>query len=169
MSGEDRDDDALSWAGDDDPTLQSPDNLPTGWSVVGEAGVEAAAAARAEAAAAAAAESGDSEKPPEQPAPMGSVALISLGVIGGILLLYTVGWVISVGRANAAVISTYEGDPLGGFMFMFGGWLAIIAPAIWMCTTLWLTRDGRQRGRILWLLLGLVVLIPWPLLIGAWR
>lgn len=165
MSGDDRDDDALSWAGEDDPTLQGPGTLPQGWSVVGEAGIEAAALARADAAA----EPEDLEKPDEQPAPMGSVALVSLGVIGGIMLLYTVGWVISVGRANAAVISTYAGDPLGGFMFMLGGWLAIIAPAIWMCTTLWLTRDGRQRGRILWLLLGLIVLIPWPLLIGAWR
>jgi hypothetical protein len=175
--GEPRDDDdALGWAGDDDPTLQNRTDdadaressrtavgstagpgagapastpvqaaLPDGWSVKGPTtAVEADAATHA-----------------SDRAPMSSFTLISLGVFGGIYLLYTIGWLIGVNRIDNPL-----GDPLASFMFSLGTWLAIAAPAAWFGVTLWLTRV-RPRARILWLLLGVVLLAPLPLLVSG--
>ena len=172
----DDDGDALGWAGDDDPTLQNrsadadaressrtpvetgtgPEAaapasapvyaaLPDGWSVKGPtAAVEADAAAH------------DSDR-----SPMSSFTLISLGVFGGIYLLFTIGWFIGVNR-----IGNPLGDALASFMFDLGTWLAVAAPVAWFAVTLWLTR-ARPRGRILWLLLGVVLLAPLPLLVSG--
>jgi len=164
-----RDDDALGWAGDDDPTLQTRSEdadaressrtplepaapaapvyaeLPDGWSVKGPtAAVEADAAAHG-----------------SDRLPMSSFTLISLGVFGGIYLLFTIGWFIGVSR-----IGNPLGDALASFMFSLGTWLAVAAPVAWFAVTLWLTRS-RPRGRILWLLLGVVLLAPLPLLVSG--
>ena len=176
------DDDALGWAGDDDPTLQTrsedadarassrtpvePDTgssapvsepasepasepvyaaLPDGWSVKGPtAAIEADAAARG-----------------SDRSPMSSFTLISLGVFGGIYLLFTIGWFIGVNRIDNPL-----GDALASFMFSLGTWLAVAAPVAWFAVTLWLT-PTRPRGRILWLLLGVVLLAPLPLLVSG--
>jgi len=178
----DDDGDALGWAGDDDPTLQTRSAdadaressrtqvetgtgtgtgtgseaaapasapvyaaLPDGWSVKGPtAAVEADAAAH------------DSDR-----SPLSSFTLISLGVFGGIYLLFTIGWFIGVNR-----IGNPLGDALASFMFDLGTWLAVAAPVAWFAVTLWLTR-ARPRGRILWLLLGVVLLAPLPLLVSG--
>ncbi|MDY7528291.1 MULTISPECIES: DNA polymerase III subunit gamma/tau [Cryobacterium] len=172
--GNPRDDDALGWAGDDDPTLQTRSEdadarensrtpvesdpvasapasapvyaaLPDGWSVKGPtAAIEADAAAR------------NSER-----SPMSSFTLISLGVFGGIYLLFTIGWFIGVSRIDNPL-----GDALASFMFSLGTWLAVAAPVAWFAVTLWLT-PTRPRGRILWLLLGVVLLAPLPLLVSG--
>ena len=170
------DDDALGWAGDDDPTLQTrsldadardasrergasvarPDaaapaeepvyaTLSDGWSVKGPtAAVEA-----------------DAEAHRLDRSPMSSFTLISLGVFGGIYLLFTIGWFIGVNRIDNPL-----GEPLANFMFTLGIWLAVAAPAAWFVVTLWLT-GGRPRGRILWLLLGVVLFAPLPLLVSG--
>ena len=172
------DDDALGWAGDDDPTLQTrsedadaressrtpvePDTgssapasepasepvyaaLPDGWSVKGPtAAIEADAAARG-----------------SDRSPMSSFTLISLGVFGGIYLLFTIGWFIGVNRIDNPL-----GDALASSMFSLGTWLAVAAPVAWFAVTLWLT-PTRPRGRILWLLLGVVLLAPLPLLVSG--
>ena len=176
------DDDALGWAGDDDPTLQTrsedadaressrtpvePDPgasapastpasppasepvyaaLPDGWSVKGPtAAIEADAAARG-----------------AERSPMSSFTLISLGVFGGIYLLFTIGWFIGVSRIDNPL-----GDALANFMFSLGTWLAVAAPVAWFAVALWLT-PTRPRGRILWLLLGVVLLAPLPLLVSG--
>ena len=170
-----RDDDALGWAGDDDPTLVSgsttpprhadarnssspdsatpdsatpdpatpdrDDDLAVGWTVTGAPGGYVDA--------------------PEGTAPMSSAALVGLGILGGVYLLYTVGWFVGVGRIQFSGL-----DPLAGFMFALGTWLAVAAPAVWFATSYWLTR-GRPRLRWTWLILGAVLLAPLPFIAGT--
>ncbi|TFC81125.1 DNA polymerase III subunit gamma/tau [Cryobacterium cheniae] len=158
-------DDALGWAGDDDPTLVSGDEggetgtstgtaadagtgalePPEGWTVAGPASaVEAQNAADAALTRTATT----------------SLALVSLGIFGGIYLLYTIGWFIGVAR-----IQNPQADVLSEFMFSLGLWLAVAAPAVWFAVTFWLTRT-HPRARIGWLLLGVVLLAPLPFIAG---
>jgi hypothetical protein len=157
-----RDDDALGWAGDDDPTLASgrpaaagttplapagqtvaePDEtLPEGWAVTGSPG-------------------GYVDAPAEKAA-MSSPALIGLGILAGIYLLYTIGWFIGVGRLENSLT-----DPLARFMFSLGTWLAIAAPVVWFASSYLLTR-GKPRLRWTWLILGAVLLAPLPFIAGS--
>jgi hypothetical protein len=126
----DEDDAALSWAGDDAPSV---------------------ATAPAAAAVAAAAK-------PATPA----MLLVTYGVLAGILLIYTIGWVAVV------VSSGYTApDLLGEIMWQFGEFLAIASPALWFVTVLLLTRGRKPLVRLLLLVVGLVVVIPWPFLLGG--
>jgi hypothetical protein len=158
------DDDALTWVGDSDPTLNpqprsagpvgggahetanaaaEPD-LPDGWSIPGRpaaAGLPAGMRPASQAAA--------------------SVALVGMGVLAGIYLLYTVGWFIGVSR-----MANPLSDPLSQFMFSLGAWTAVASPVIWFGATFQLTRD-RLRSRLVFLLLGAVLLAPLPFIIGA--
>ncbi len=183
---EQRDDDALSWAGDDDPTL---DPSASGERSRGEATsnevletsapparrldkpvppvpvpatpVEAEPQSEPDEAAAA-------DRTPAEPAvaereQMSSVMLVTLGIFGGVFLLYSVGWLISAFRPDAAPPS----DAVGRFMFDLGQGLAVAAGPVWMAATLWLTRGGRPLVRIAMLLLGVLLILPWPFLRGV--
>ncbi|WP_104166997.1 DNA polymerase III subunit gamma/tau [Cryobacterium sp. N22] len=152
-----RDDDALGWAGDDDPTLVSgspstpepgssttPEpgaDLPEGWAVTGSPGGYVDA--------------------PEGKAPLSSPALVGLGILAGVYLLYTIGWFIGVGRIDNPLT-----DPLAQFMFSLGTWLAVAAPLVWFAASYWLTR-GTPRLRWTWLILGVVLLAPLPFIAGT--
>jgi hypothetical protein len=162
-----RDDDALGWAGDDDPTLVSgrpgagqtaepaasapatpapattapADDLPEGWAVTGSPGGYVDA--------------------PAGRTPMSSPALVGLGILSGVYLLYTIGWFIGVGRLENSLTA-----PLAQFMFSLGTWLAIAAPAVWFASSFWLTR-GKPRLRWTWLILGAVLLAPLPFIAGS--
>ncbi|QPZ39756.1 hypothetical protein [Paramicrobacterium chengjingii] len=141
----DRDDDPLSWAGDDDPTLQTHAS--------GEPVTKKSAQNRTQRSAPASA-----AEPAQQP---GSAMLVVLGVLGGVYLLYTVGWALNIGRDTYAVAS-----PIDQIMYTVGLWLAAAAAPLWFAVALWFTR-GHTKSRILWLVLGAVVLIPWPFVIGG--
>lgn len=170
-----RDDDALSWTGDDDPTLthdavppqpeepKAPEEpepevpgepeepeLPEGWS--------APAGRRGQ------------DVPASDPDPVtagvaaphtSSAALLGTGVLAGVYLLYTIGWFIGVARVDNPIA-----DPLGGFMFSLGTWLAVAAPAIWFGACFWLL-PARPRARFLWLIGGAIALAPLPMILGA--
>ncbi|MET0853812.1 MAG: DNA polymerase III subunit gamma/tau [Microterricola sp.] len=162
----DPDDDALSWAGDDDPTLSggptasgaqangTQPELAPGWKVVGEPGTVSDGVQ---------VDDGGAEGEPSASdvAAASSAALIVLGVLGGVYLLYTVGWVITAGR-----VPNGSADIVGGFMFDLGLWLAALAPALWFALSLWLTAVG-SRWRLFWLLLGVLVLLPVPFIVGV--
>jgi hypothetical protein len=50
-------------------------------------------------------------------------------------------------------------------MWQFGEFLAMVAPALWFAAVLTLTpEDSRRRGlaRMVALLIGVLVLVPWP-------
>ncbi|CAN5259284.1 hypothetical protein BH09ACT1_BH09ACT1_29450 [soil metagenome] len=91
---------------------------------------------------------------------MSSGLLVTFGVFGGIFLLYTVGWLIAVQRMTAVIE-----NPFLEFMSKLGEFIAIASPAIWFVGVLWLTREVRSFRRIVWMLLGAILLIPLPLLL----
>lgn len=218
------DDDALSWAGDDDPTLDvrerrvderrepsdavrqpprpstapgdadpaearssdasatrpaSDDPRSSGVSVgdVDEVSAWEVAPARSDAAHARADAEVDSKphaatgsatvaasRPPADVAreQMSSVALIAVSVLGGIFLLYTIGWFVSVQR-----IGTGASDGLRTLMFTVGQVLAVAAAPLWFAASFFATRGRQSRWFVLALIVGAFVLIPWPFVIGA--
>ena len=92
--------------------------------------------------------------------------LVTYGILGGIHLIYVVGWVVGLQRLNN--ISVPSSDTLTAIMFPLGEALAIISPVAWFAAAFLLTRGRRPIVRLLWLLAGLVVVAPWPYILGAW-
>lgn len=134
------DDKALSWDGDDDVAVKSARPSTTN--------------------SVATAESTDNTKT----ASSGSFLLISYGILGGVYLIYTIGWVVSVFNDNRKPFD----DFLTEFMYQLGEYIAIASPVLWFVTALVLTRGRKPIVRLLALLLGVVVVIPWPfVLLGA--
>lgn len=91
-----------------------------------------------------------------------SMLLITYGVLAGIFLLYTLGWVISVLRNTTTLPNLF-----GEIMFQLGEFLAIASPLLWFAGVFVLTRGRKPIVRLLWLLLGLVAVIPWPFVLGV--
>ncbi|HCJ48230.1 MAG TPA: hypothetical protein DHW40_02675 [Microbacterium sp.] len=158
MASGSSDDDAFRWEGDDSPTRppraeKSDAALPDGWRAVGK-GSEAPA---------------DSAPSPSvgddtssDTTSLGSAALVTLGLLGGIYLLYTVGWVLG-GARTALAISPY----LAPGAVVPAQWLAVAAPALWFGGTLLLTRSSAVWVRLAWLVVGVFLLLPWPFVTGV--
>lgn len=128
----DADDEALSWGGETDPThVDAP-------VVVGPA------------------DGADLDEPG-----MSSALLVTLGVFGGVFLLFTVGWIIGVQRNPVPSTNLFF-----AFMYQLGEILAIAAPAAWFVGVFVFARERRAVVRILWLILGVVLLAPWPFILG---
>ncbi|QEO15673.1 hypothetical protein FLP10_15490 [Agromyces intestinalis] len=149
------DDDALSWAGDDDPTLAP------GWKVVGGPGGAETAAAEASANTRASATGDGTTAEPATAAARstGSVELVVLGVLGGVYLLYTVGWLVTAVRTPVQGMGV-----LGDVMYGLGLWLAVLAPALWFGLGYAVVR--RSHLRLIWIAVGAVVLVPLPFTMG---
>jgi len=99
------------------------------------------------------------------PAPRSSVPaplLITYGILAGLYLIYTAGWVITILRSTTTLT-----DLLAEIMFQLGEFLAIASPAVWFAAVLLLTRGRKPIIRLLLLLAGLVATIPWPFLLGV--
>lgn len=183
---EQRDDDALSWAGDDDPTLdpsgdrevdrsidEAPEELapqaPQAPSALERPAPVADAVAPAASGSVPPTSRGRTTSVDDDPdssgerEQMSSTMLVTLGIFGGVFLLYSVGWLISAFRPDAAVPS----DTVGQFMFNLGQGLAVAAGPVWMAATLWLTRRSAPWMRIAMLLLGVLLVLPWPFLRGV--
>lgn len=138
-------DEALTWEGDDDPSETAAPALPAGWKAVGRGsrgGVRRVAGERAA---------------PGKPSALSTTMLVAVGVIGGIYLLYTVGWVVG-GLRLRPLTALIVADA------MFVPWfiLAVAAPALWFLTSWLLTRGRPSWMRLLALMLGAVMLVPWP-------
>ena len=170
-----RDDDALNWAGDDDPTLHagSPDlarpepvGLPEGWTIPQ---VSADHPVATDPTTDADTREPDSAQPdsaqPDSP-PVSSAALVGMGILAGMYLLYSIGWFIGAARLSSQTMAVSTADPVAEFMTSLGGWLAVAAPLVWFGATFWLTMS-RPRARWGFLILGVVVLIPFPFLVGS--
>jgi hypothetical protein len=135
-SGEDTDDEALHWAGDEERGRDTP-NLR---------GAEPAAEVLAD------------DEPPVAPGARGRAA----ATIGFALpyLAYSVGWIFAVQNLSAGNVPLWA-----EILWQFGEFLTILAAPLWFAATLKLTRDDRPLVRIGWLALGLGVLLPWPFLV----
>ncbi|HET6673056.1 MAG TPA: DNA polymerase III subunit gamma/tau [Agromyces sp.] len=154
----DPDDDALRWEGDDDPTLAP------GWKAVGRPvpvdgstdDVQTDGPVRAAGTAETDVDTIEDADAARQP---GSTELVVLGVLGGVYLLYAIGWLIAATTAPPQLA-----DPLAQFMYSLGRWLAAAAPVLWFATVFWLAA-GHRQARLLWLIAGAVLLVPLPFLL----
>jgi hypothetical protein len=138
----DPDEEALSWAGD------SQLDLPPRAGAASDEDSDQAGA--------------DAAEPTDARSATGSVLLVLYGIIGGIYLLYTVGWVIAITRDPFSMATLFA-----EIMSQFGEFLAIAAPAVWMAATFWLTRGRSTVTRVGWLLAGVLLLVPVPLVLGG--
>jgi hypothetical protein len=91
-----------------------------------------------------------------------SALLVTYGILGGVYLLYSIGWIISVTRSVVTLPTL-----LAEIMYQFGEFLAIAAPALWFFSVFVLTRGRRPIVRLVWLLVGLVVLLPLRFVLGV--
>ena len=100
-------------------------------------------------------------------APLGAAGLVLAGILGGVAVLETIGWVAGVSSATlSATLDTGGGDPLRGAAFVInlvGRVAAVAAPALWYLVVAW--RIRRPVPRIAWQVLGAVLLVPWPALL----
>ena len=184
-----RDDDALTWDGDDDPTLDvgaptvdapadgdahgdtvtdaspPPVTLPPGYTAVGK-GSESLPARGAEPATQE--RPTDGERPAEgdgEPRGMGNAALVGIGIFAGVYLLLTLGWLL--GAARLQLVAQLFLEPVA---FQITLWLAVLALPLWFATVFWLTIGKRSWLRFTLLAAGALLLIPWPfILAGAFR
>jgi hypothetical protein len=93
---------------------------------------------------------------------MPAVLLITYGILAGVYLIYTIGWVITVTRSTTTLPTIF-----GEAMFQLGELLAMASPAMWFASVVLLTRDRKPIVRLALLLVGLVVVVPWPFLLGV--
>lgn len=115
----------------------------------------------------------EGHEPPPPPAaapgrgPADAVRLVLLGVLGGVAVLETVGWVRGVTSATMmSTLDTGAGGPLGGIALainLFGRLAAVVAPVLWYAVAAWRIRTPSRR--LAWQLLGAVLLLPWPALL----
>ncbi|WP_345750551.1 DNA polymerase III subunit gamma/tau [Microbacterium rhizophilus] len=154
-----RDDDALSWDGDEDPRNPAPGlrekagSLPRGWRAVGRGSGEV---------------SSDDGPPGDPagttessaPAPMGNVALVSMGVLAGVYTLYVVGWALGGFRLRDRIQA--DTGAVADVMFQAALWLAMLSPVIWFLVTMHVTRRAAPWRRFAGLAIGIVLLVPWP-------
>jgi hypothetical protein len=152
------DDDALRWDGDDDPTLapgwrRVGNAAPVTDSPEGDGGADASPAAPAEVQA-------DTDGETSTRRQTGSVELVVFGVLAGVYLLYTVGWLLT------AVRTTLPGTSIvADAMYQLGLWLSVLAPALWFGLVYAVV--AKPARRILWLIIGAVVLVPLPFVLGV--
>lgn len=125
--------------------------------------VEAAAEPRPEATTGITSDAPDSTVAASAPQPMGNAMLVGLGVMGGVYVLWMIGWLIGGFRLQG------QADYLiTDGMFQASFWLSVLAPPLWFVSVLLLTRRARGWQRVLWLVVGIVLLVPWPfVLVGT--
>jgi len=93
----------------------------------------------------------------------GSFLLVSYGILGGVVLLYTIGWILGIRQVVFA-----SPDTLSGIASFVSQVLAVAAPVVWFGGSFVLTRGAKPIVRLLVLLLGLVATLPLPfILLGA--
>lgn len=154
-----RDDDALSWDGDDDPTLDVGSDRPAPPAERGSAPrtpvPDAAPPARRP----------DSETAPasdvpddDGAAPLGNAGLIGIGMIAATFLLFALGWFVAGMRLLGA------GLPIPDVTVVALTIGAALSPPVWFVAVLALTRRARSWQRFLILVLGVLLLVPWPYL-----
>lgn len=173
-----RDDDALSWDGDDDPTLDARVGAP----LTDEEPIAAAPPADLDARVApAAGEDTAGHEPPHAddeattespPRSAGNASLIGVGVIGGVYLLLSIGWLVGGLRLHSVagflVTPDGTGSPVWEAGTLAGAWLAALAPAIWFLAVFVLTRASARWLRWTLLIAGAILLLPWPfIMVGA--
>lgn len=89
-----------------------------------------------------------------------SAALVGYGIIAGIYLIYCIGWFVAVQRDDFVQPGLFA-----EIMFQLGEFLAIASPVLWFGAVFALI--ARPGARLVWLGLGVLVLVPWPFVMGG--
>lgn len=164
----DRREEALDWGDPDDPSWVDPGQAQPEQPVAldddaqGQPAGDAPAGPDAPDATAASAPSIAAQPATDREVRRRSAVTAATGVLAGVYLAYSVGWILSVGTLQLSGATL-----LIEVLYQFGEFLAIIACALWFGTVMALTRGGRPAVRLGWLALGTLVLVPWPVLIGV--
>lgn len=82
-----------------------------------------------------------------------------LAVFGGLYAVWTIAWVLAIVAAPTQQASSL----LDAIMYQFGEFLAIVASPLWFGVVWWLTAGVRTR--VVLLIVGLVALVPLPLVL----
>lgn len=155
----DRDDDAFTFPGDDEPAFRPGEARPP-------AAAEQAGSGAAEKTAPVASELQESPltgpDPDAPPASVPAAVLILYGFVAGWMVLYTIGWTIVAVRSWTVGTDQPLLDILTNTMLT----LMAASPLIWMVTSIVVTRGKRLVWTALWLLVGVLLLLPWPYLIA---
>jgi hypothetical protein len=118
---------------------------------------------------------------PKRPAPLvddrpvhagaasgGGFALLVLGVLGGVAVIETAFWIRSAFELQiAASLDPGSGTPIEIVSFVLnviGRVLAVLAPVAWFAIASWRVRVPSRRLAVL--VLGAVLLVPWPAILG---
>lgn len=164
----DPEDDALSWEGDDALEARRPNPRRTEkhsseTSTSADVPAAAAPAPLPSGEKISAAGSPDAlESDDEARAGIGTVSLVALGILGGVYLLFTVGWILGgVGMQSKAMFM------LPGPLYQATLWIAVLAPALWFAATLLMTRGSKEWVRISALIIGALLLVPWPFVVAG--
>lgn len=146
-------DDALTWEGDDDRPAQKPipeseknPALPRGWNAVGKRSETVGLI-----------EDDGTVGAPAERAPLSTPMLLLVGIVGGVYLLYTVGWIIGGLTLQSSAMFL-----IPGVMYQVALWAAVLAPALWFAAAWMLTRRSSSWVRVVALLGGALLLVPWP-------
>ncbi len=95
-------------------------------------------------------------------------ALVLLGLIGGVYLLYTIVWFSWANWYSSVNSAVAEGSgSIGGVLQQIVFWFAPFAPALWFLSVLALCRGAALWKKALWLVVGAVVLVPLPMFGGV--
>ncbi len=152
---------AAGWTVEADPTA---DPAPSVRDSAHDDGIDAPAPTHAEVGEAEAASAAGGN--PEGTEQLSNAALVLMGVIGGLYLLYTwvwFSWANYYSQVNAAVA---EGSGvIGAVLQQIVFWAAPLAPALWFVSAVATCRGARTGKLALWLLVGAVLLLPLPALI----
>jgi len=96
-------------------------------------------------------------EPPRQREP----GTVLTALLGGFYVMWGLAWVIGI--ANQPIQPMF--GVLDQIMVRFGDFLAYIATPLWFVVVLWLGSAWSVRARAGALVLGLVVLLPWPFIL----
>ena len=86
---------------------------------------------------------------------------VLLAVFGGLYAVWTIAWVLAIVAAPTQQASSL----LDAIMYQFGEFLAIVAAPLWFGIAWWLSAGAGTKPRLAWLVAGLVVLFPLPLVL----
>lgn len=137
--------------------------LARGWTVAGSPGVGTQEPNTVQAEAVPAAES-DVANTTSGRREVSNLALVLYGVFGGMYLLYTAGWFfIAQYFASVNDVAASTSGVVGGVLQVVIYWAAALAPAGWFVVVFALSRTKRAWFLPVWLMVGLVVLVPLPL------
>jgi hypothetical protein len=98
---------------------------------------------------------------PDESSPEGSGLTAPIAALGVVYVVWALAWVIGLAQTPPLTAAT----PFDAVMYRVGEFLATIASPLWFVGVIWLGGNLTQKARTGILLLGLVVLLPWPLLL----